>query len=185
MVQKHIRTCIFFRFLKRRFKAEQKLSQEEIELLKNEKLETELQFRNKELASSTMHLVQKNETITKIKQEIDGIYEKVKDPKIRKELRKVITVINDDNRLEDDWENFAIYFDKVHTNFLKRLAKKYPKLSSKDLKLAAYLRMNLTTKEIAPLLNISIRGVEISRYRLRKKLDLETSTNLNEYMMNF
>lgn len=176
---------IFFRFLKRRFKAEQKLSQEEIELLKNEKLETELQFRNKELASSTMHLVQKNETITKIKQEIDGIYEKVKDPKIRKELRKVITVINDDNRLEDDWENFAIYFDKVHTNFLKRLAKKYPKLSSKDLKLAAYLRMNLTTKEIAPLLNISIRGVEISRYRLRKKLALETSTNLNEYMMNF
>ncbi len=166
-------------------KEEQRLSQEEIERLKNEKLETELQFRNKELASSTMHLVQKNETITKIKQELDGIYQKVKDAKIRRELRKVITVINDNDRLEGEWENFAMYFDQVHTNFLKRLSKKFPELSSKDLKLAAYLRMNLTTKEIAPLLNISIRGVEISRYRLRKKLALETEINLNEYMMNF
>lgn len=166
-------------------KEEQKLSQEEIERLKNEKLESELQYRNKELASSTMHLVQKNETITKIKQELDGIYQKVKDAKIRRELRKAITLINDNDRLEGEWENFAMYFDQVHTNFLKRLNKKFPELSSKDLKLAAYLRMNLTTKEIAPLLNISIRGVEISRYRLRKKLALETETNLNEYMMNF
>lgn len=166
-------------------KEEQKESKDEIERLKNEQLLTQLDFRNKELASSTMHLVQKNETITKIKQEVDLLNTMIKEPKLKKEFRKLIGLINDDERLEDEWENFAIYFDKVHTNFLQRITKEYPQLTSKDLKLAAYLRMNLSTKEIAPLLNISIRGVEISRYRLRKKMGMEVDVNLNEYMMQY
>ena len=91
----------------------------------------------------------------------------------------------DDDRLEQDWESFSSHFDQVHSDFLKRLKAKYPQISPKDLKMAAYLRLNLSTKEIAPLLNISIRGVEISRYRLRKKLELDTTVNLSEYMMEF
>ena len=108
-----------------------------------------------------------------------------KDPIVRKELKQVLSVLTDDTRLEDDWDNFSIHFDKVHADFLKRLKKDYPKLSPKDQKLAAYLRMNLSSKEIAPLLNISVRGVEISRYRLRKKLGLTTGTNLSEWMIDY
>jgi DNA-binding CsgD family transcriptional regulator len=91
--------------------------------------------------------------------------------------------LSDDERLEDDWDSFAQNFDAVHNEFLSRLKAKHPNLSPSDLKLCAYLKLNLTTKEIAPLLNISVRGVEISRYRLRKKLDLANDVNLNDFMM--
>lgn len=164
---------------------EQEKTKEEIEKLKNEKLQSEIAFRDKELASSTMHLVQKNETITKLRVDLEALQKEVDDKKVKKDIRKILSTINDDNRLEDEWENFAFYFDQVHTNFLKRLHKNFPVLTNKDMKLAAYLRMNLNTKEIAPLLNISVRGVEISRYRLRKKMELNSETNLNEFMINY
>jgi len=156
-----------------------------LEQVKSEKLEAEIHFKNSELASSTMHLVQKNETITKVRQEIQNVTKNIKDPQAKKEIKKILSILSDDERLEEDWENFSRHFDNVHTDFLKRLSNSYPQLTPKDKKLCAYLRMNLTTKEIAPLLNISVRGVEISRYRLRKKIELEGSKNLNEFMMDF
>ena len=176
----------------KKFKKEKKIlasakaaTDAELELVKTEKLKAEIDFKNSELASSTMHLVQKNETINKIRQEIQNVSKKVKNAEARKEFRKILSLFSDDERLEDEWENFSRHFDKVHTDFLKRMSSTYPQLTPKDKKLCAYLRMNLSTKEIAPLLNISVRGVEISRYRLRKKLELAGDTNLNEFMMSF
>lgn len=160
-------------------------SEAQLEVVKTEKLKAEIDFKNTELASSTMHLVQKNETINKIRHEIQNVSKKIKDPDAKKEIRKILSLFSDDERLEDEWENFSRHFDKVHTDFLKRITSEHSQLTPKDKKLCAYLRMNLSTKEIAPLLNISVRGVEISRYRLRKKIDLDKSVNLNEYMMNF
>ncbi len=160
-------------------------TEEALDKVINEKLQSEIDFKNTELASSTMHLVQKNETITKIRSEIENVKSKVKDPDAKKELKKIISLLSDDERLEDDWENFSYHFDQVHTDFIKRLSQTFSQLTPKDIKLSAYLRMNLTTKDIAPLLNISVRGVEISRYRLRKKINLESETNLNEFMMSF
>ena len=86
---------------------------------------------------------------------------------------------------DDEWEHFMQYFDEVHGDFSRRLRQEFPQLSPQDLKLCAYLRMNLSTKEIAQLLNITIRGVEIARYRLRKKLMLQRTVNLAEYILNF
>lgn len=176
----------------KKFKKEKKIltsakeaSDAEVELLKTEKLEAEIAFQNSELASSTMHLVQKNETINKIRHEIVNVSKKIKDAESKRAFRKILSLFSDDERLENEWENFSRHFDKVHTDFLKRISADYPQLTPKDKKLCAYLRMNLSTKEIAPLLNISVRGVEISRYRLRKKLDLKNETNLNEFMMGF
>lgn len=160
-------------------------SEAELENIKNEKLKSEIDFKNTELASSTMHLVQKNETINKLRLEIQNVSKKIKDPSARKEIRKILSLFSDDDRLEDEWEKFSRHFDKVHTDFLKRITSAHPQLTPKDKKLCAYLRMNLSTKEIAPLLNISVRGVEISRYRLRKKLELDGDINLNEFMMGF
>ena len=117
--------------------------------------------------------------------EIEYVQKIVKDAEARKEIKKIISLLRSDDRLEDDWSNFTIHFDAAHQDFLKRLKVNYPKLTPKDQKLCAYLRMNLTTKDIAPLLKISVRGVEISRYRLRKKLSLDKETNLNAFMMEF
>jgi len=73
----------------------------------------------------------------------------------------------------------------VHEEFLKRLKENYPDLSPRELKLCAYLRLNISSKEIANLMDISVRGVEISRYRLRKKLQLEHDRNLTEFIISF
>ena len=160
-------------------------TERELEAIKLEKLETEILFKNKELAMSTMHLLQKNQTLTAIRSEVEKNLSKIKDPNAKKEVKKIISLLRSDDRLEDDWSNFSVHFDQAHHNFLKRMKAKYPQLTPKDQKLCAYLRMNLTTKEIAPLLNISVRGVEIARYRLRKKIALEKERNLNDFMMEF
>lgn len=156
-----------------------------LENLENESLQKEIKYQNQELANLTMHLLQKSETLKQIRTEVENVRKKIKDPDAKKEIRKVVSLINSDNRLEEDWNNFSYHFDKVHHDFLKRIREEYPKLTANDLKLCAYLRLNLSTKEIAPLLNISTRGIEISRYRLRKKLALTSDVNLNNFMMDY
>ena len=120
-----------------------------------------------------------------IKEELNKILNDTNEPKTKKAIRKTIKLLNQNAELDKDWEQFAQHFDQVHEDFLKRLRDTYPQLTPKDQRLCTYLKMNLSTKEIAPLMNISVRGVEISRYRLRKKIELPTETNLNEFMMNF
>jgi DNA-binding CsgD family transcriptional regulator len=80
---------------------------------------------------------------------------------------------------------FENLFDQAHENFFRRLKLAYPDLTPSDFRLCAYLRMNLSSKEIAPLLNISIRGVEEKRYRLRKKLNLTADQNLTDFIIGF
>jgi DNA-binding CsgD family transcriptional regulator len=85
--------------------------------------------------------------------------------------------------MDKEWEQFAVHFDKVHSDFLQNIKTIYPALSAHELKLCAYLRMNLSSKEIAQLENISVRGVELSRYRLRKKLKIPSETNLFDFLL--
>jgi ligand-binding sensor domain-containing protein/DNA-binding CsgD family transcriptional regulator len=159
-------------------------SEQELMQLKNEKLEDEVNFKNQELASSTMHLVQKGEMLQNIKEELLKI-QKIKEPdEVRGQLKKVIRKIDQDLNLDENWEHFERYFDQVHTDFIKNLREKYPQLTPKDYKLCVYLRMNLSSKEIATLMNITTRSVEVSRYRLRKRLDIDTNTNLTEFIMD-
>lgn len=164
---------------------EKEVSDLKVEQLLHEKLQTEIEYKTRELALSTMHIVQKSETLKKIKEDLDQIAQFVNDVDVRKRIKKTSTLLANDQTLEQDWQSFARHFDQVHADFIKRLKESYPQLSSNDLKLCAYLRMNLTSKEIAPLLNISVRGVEISRYRLRKKMQLRADTVLNEFMLDF
>ena len=91
-------------------------------------------------------------------------------------------LVNDIEKNNSNWEQFVSHFDEVNNDFLKKLKLKFPKLSKTDLKVCAYLQLNLSSKEIAQLMNISVRGVEIARYRLRKKLNLETEQNLNDFL---
>ena len=155
----------------------------ELVTLRNEKLQTEIDFKNSELATSAMHLVQKGELLTKIKTELNQMLKGIENEKAVNEIKKMIKVLSEDDKMDKDWEHFAQHFDKVHSDFVVGLKEKHATLTANELKLCAYLRMNLSTKEIAQLMNISVRGVEISRYRLRKKLNLTTETSLFDYLI--
>lgn len=161
---------------------ENQTKEELLSIIKKEKLEDEIRFKNQELASSALHLLQKNQTLTSVKNKINSLKDKPVNVKIKKDLNEIISIIKSDLRLDEDWSKFSLHFDRVHQDFIKKLKSKYPQLSIKDHKLCAFLKMNLTTKEISPLLNISVRGVEISRYRLRKKLGLDRSVDLSDFL---
>lgn len=160
-------------------------SDKEIVKLKNEKLEAEIDAKNSELASTAMHLVQKAELLSKIKDELGKLDKHITDEEQLHELKKIIRLLTSEEKADEGWEQFSMYFDKVHTNFLKNLKTAYPGITGNDLRLAAYLKMNLSTKEIAQLMKISPRGVEISRYRLRKKLQIPGEVHLFEFFRDF
>lgn len=162
-----------------------KTSKEEIERLKFEKLQVEIKGKNKELASATMHLINKNSFIDHVKLHLNSIIKKSKNNEVKNELQKVVVSIDRNIADDKEWEQFEIHFDQVHGDFIQRFKKSHQTLSPQEIKLSAYLRMNLSSKEIASLMNISTRGVEIARYRLRKKLEMERSDNLQEYILKF
>lgn len=155
----------------------------EIIALKNEKLEAELTYKNKELATLTMQMVDRGKLLLNIKDELMVLIKKLNIPDASYQFRSVFKLLSDTEKSDDDWDNFSMYFDQVHNNFITTMKSKFPGLSSTDLKLCAYLRLNLSSKEIAQLLNISLKGVEISRYRVRKKLQLSTETNLYDFLI--
>lgn len=172
--QKHKKT------LRDREKAEK-----EIIKLTNEKLQTEVEHKSAQLASSTMAMMRKNNLLNSIRDELEKQKEDLGDQLPKKYYRKLHDLIEEGIEDEHEWEIFEQLYNEAHGNFFKRLKEEYPQLTPGDLRLCAYLRMNLSSKEIAPLLNISVRGVEERRYRLRKRLDLSTDTNLNELIMTF
>ena len=156
----------------------------ELVALRNEKLEADINFKNSELASSAMHLVKKGELVSKMKTELGHVMKGISNQPAEADLKKIIKSISEDDNMDQEWENFALHFDKVHSDFISALKEKHPGISNNEVKLCAYLRMNLSTKEIAQLMNISVRGVEVSRYRLRKKLELPTEVSLFDYLIN-
>ena len=162
---------------------EMEKAEKELIALRNAKLEAEIQHKTTELASTAMHLVQKGELLGKVKDQMMKLKKVADNDKDSDDYKKLIRVINEEDKMDEQWEHFAMHFDKVHSDFLLALKNKYPRLSANELKLCAYLRMNLTTKEIAKLMNISVRGVEISRYRLRKKLQVPTEENLFNFLI--
>ncbi len=160
-------------------------TQEEITRLQNEKLEAELNHMKNELATATMHLLNKNEFIADIKSNLNQIVKKGAQGDLKDELSSITKDIENNISDDGDWEHFQFHFDRVHGDFTTRLKLAFSSLSPQETKLSAYLRMNLSSKEIAQLLNITVRGVEISRYRLRKKLNLGREQNLQEFILNF
>lgn len=159
-------------------------SEKEIVKLRNEKLEAEIEYKNTELASTAMHLVQKGELLGNIKEEMTRIRKNAHGHAAPDEFKKIMRVLDEENKMDKDWELFAQHFDHVHSDFLSNIKSTFPHLSPHELKLCAYLRMNLSSKEIAQLESISVRGVEIGRYRLRKKLKINTETNLFDFLMS-
>lgn len=145
--------------------------------LKNEKLEIDIEGKNRELAISTMSLIKKNEFLSTIKDALQA-------ESHSREISEVINIIDKNLNNTDDWKLFKQAFDNADKGFLKLVKNKHQNLTPNDLKLCAYLRLNLSSKEIAPLLNISFRSVEVKRYRLRKKLNLPPKSGLTSYILS-
>lgn len=159
--------------------------QKELVQVKQESMQNELQHLNKLLAASTMNLVVKNEFIDSIKNELTDVKNKGKYPETKQRLENIVKNIDINLGLQEDWKEFEYHFNRVHGEFLTRLREQYTNLTPKDHKLCAFLRLNLSTKEIAQLMSISVRGVEIARYRLRKKLDLDTGDSLAQFILDY
>jgi ligand-binding sensor domain-containing protein/DNA-binding CsgD family transcriptional regulator len=160
------------------------ISEKKIINLKNEKLKIEMIHRDKELANQTMDLIGKNKFLVKIKEELEKLKKSSSDESLKDKITSLIAKIDKEIDHKKQWEIFETAFDEVHEDFLGRLKTQYPNLTPKELRLCAYLRMNISTKEIAPLMNISIRGVEICRYRVRKKLNIDRDQNLTSMIIN-
>jgi ligand-binding sensor domain-containing protein/DNA-binding CsgD family transcriptional regulator len=155
----------------------EKQLQEERIRSRNEKLQEDILRKSQELANSTFNLVRKNEILIQLKETL------AHNP--RADHRQLIRLIDRHLSDEEDWQMFETNFNQVHEVFFKKLKQTYPDLTPGDLRLAAYLRMNLSSKEIAPLLNISLRGVENKRYRLRRKIELDNEENLTDFLMQY
>ncbi|WP_204345821.1 triple tyrosine motif-containing protein [Psychroserpens algicola] len=144
--------------------------------LRNEQLQQDIDNKNRELAISTMSLIKKNEFLNSIKDEL-------KNTEPTKGLNPVIKIIDKNLNNTDDWKFFEEAFNNADKDFLKKVKAKHSTLTPNDLKLCAYLRLNLSSKEIAPLLNISPKSVEVKRYRLRKKMNLPHESSLTNYIL--
>ncbi|WP_276485799.1 ligand-binding sensor domain-containing protein [Paraflavitalea pollutisoli] len=161
------------------------LERNENELIKvqNDKLASDVNFKNRELASVTMHLVDRGRVLSNIKEVLNTTIKKLEPTVNQDHFKRVMRLFEEAENNEEDWEHFSHHFDEVHSNFLARVKKQFPSLTTTDLKLCAYLHIDLTSKEIAQLLGISVRGVETSRYRLRKKLGIPGEVSLNAYLL--
>jgi AmiR/NasT family two-component response regulator len=162
--------------LQERIRAEQKVNQ----LLK-QKHHMELDLINRELATSSIFISQKNKIIGLIKKDINRLH-KTEMTITKVEIAKVLKTIDENIKFDNDWYRIKAHFEKIHPGFFDRLRKKYPQLTPSDHKLCALLRMNLNTKEISHILKITAPSTEISRIRLRKKLALPKRINLTQFI---
>ena len=149
----------------------------------NERLRLQVEEKNAELLSQTSFIIQRNELILKIKDEIEQ-YAKEQKKTFTPLFQKVTSLLNKSMDMEDDWNMFLIRFEEKHTGFFQSLKTNYPQLTPSDLRLCACLRLNMETKDIASLMNVSIRSIENSRYRIRKKLNIPQHINLTIFFMD-
>jgi len=163
----------------RQFKLEaekDKISRDKLELEEN------MIYKSKELANYTMLLLKKKEIFSEILEDIKEVRKVVRNEMSRKKLQQIFSKLNQHAIGEEYTNVFEVNFEHVHHDFFKNLKEKYPDLSQRELRLCAFIKMNLSNKEISPLLNISVRGVETARYRVRKKLNLDHDDNFVDFL---
>ena len=141
-------------------------------------LEMQVQTKASEVAGKSLSIAKQSEMIDTIQSILDN----ESDINLLKNKIKKSIKINSINK--NEWQSFEKNLMQSHEDFVHKLTHNYSQLTSKDIKLCIYLKMNLSSKEIAPLMNISFRGVELHRYRLRKKLELNQDVNLSKFMIN-
>lgn len=176
-----------FWLMKRRLQTQhlKRMKAQEAEHLRlmNKQLQNEIEEKNAELFVQTSFIIHKNELILKLKEIVDEICAKNTQKTLLSFYQKINNLLTNNLNTEDDWKMFLIKFEQKHHNFFRTLKENYPQLTNNDLRLCACLKLNMETKDIASLMNLSVRAVENNRYRLRKKLDLKPTQNLNDFFL--
>lgn len=152
--------------------------------LKEKELKKQIHHKNKQLTTHSLHMVQKNETMKELKQNIHRIKQENAENGLYKKLNEIEHYIDYSFHLDEDWEEFRLYFEKVHVGFFKKLQQLYPDLTTNEFRLSALLKLQLTTKEISTILGIAPNSVKTARYRLRKKLNIDKGEQLSDFMVN-
>lgn len=168
------------------FAAQQKLHDAEIQnaQLRESELKRELEYKNRELTSYTINFVQKGQLFEELKENIASLMNSA-ETDVAMKLNPLKKVVDSNYQIDKEWDDFKFRFEEVHTGFFEQLKAEYPELSNSDLRLCALLRLNMTMKESAKILGISTDSVKTSRYRLRKKLNLDRDENLTDFIMKF
>lgn len=167
-----------------KMKEEALMAEKEMERLRNEALRLDMIHKEKEMANSTMLLIKKNNILNKLKADLRSVVSSLGNEQAKNNINGIIKRIDKEIDSEKQWKVFNMHIEQIFEELFKKLKENYPDLTPRELSLCAYLRMNITSKEIASLMNISARGVEISRYRIRKKLRLDREANLTEFILS-
>ncbi|WGK64026.1 hypothetical protein [Croceiramulus getboli] len=165
--------------LKRQYTRE---TQKKIFELEKSNLEREIGNKKKELTNSVASIIKKNETIIQLRNELERLKEVSTNPY---RTKMILASSKKTIHNQKDWSQFELNFRQINADFFDNLVAVHPKISTRDLKLCAYIKTGLTSKEIAPLMGISVRGVELRRYRLRKKLGMNAEESFQDYFQSF
>jgi hypothetical protein len=158
-----------------------KLALQEMEnKIAQERMEEQIAFQERELASNTMHIFQKNEMLNTLQERLNELA-----PEVKAQVKPLLQDVRNTIDLDKDWDNFQRHFIEVHPKFFDSLLEVFPTLSQTELKLLAYIRMKLSNKEVASLMNVATKSVEMSRYRLKKKFNLGAEDSLDRWIENF
>lgn len=148
----------------------------EMQKQQKQHLQTIIDTKNRELSTIVMQVAQKNQVLSETEKKLRPLTAQ------NTCLRKLLKTIQDNLRFDDQWEKFKLHFEQVHPHFFVNLQKTYKTLTPNELKLCAYIKMNLSHKEILQILNISTKGLETARYRIKKKLNLGAKNDLNKFI---
>ena len=180
-----VAATIIYTLIVRRRKDKLILNQEkEIEIAKRENLEQELEFKKKELVAKTLQLARKNEFLASLDEEVSGLKSSI-DKTMKSSTDRIRRMIQHDANDDDDWEHFSKEFSSIHQGFIDELTKRYGSFSTNELRLISLMKMNLSSKDIASTLRISADGIKKARYRLRKKMGLESNIDIQDYLLSF
>lgn len=151
-------------------------AEKQLNKLQRDKYEAEIQLKNQELVSSTMQLVNKNEVLTELKSKLNN------SQSLEIQQKEILMLINQNIDFDQNWKRFSTEFEELNPGFFHRIRNQFPDFSEQFTRLAAFLRIDLSTKEIAQLMNVSVAAVNKNRQRLRKKLNLEPEADLTAFM---
>jgi ligand-binding sensor domain-containing protein/DNA-binding CsgD family transcriptional regulator len=165
-------------------KNQQLESEQDILSLQNDKLATEIDTKNNELMSKAVQMAHKNELLLGIKDDLENI-KTASETERFKSLKNLSRTLESEIENKESWDQFLLYFNQTHQDFIHQLQTKHPNLTQNDLRMCALTRLNMSNRDMATLLNISITGIEKSRYRLKKRLDLTVDDDLSRYLTAF
>jgi uncharacterized membrane protein len=166
------------------FEKESLIQQKERERLEKQNLELQLDEKHREILTHVMQINQQKEVLTSVQSEINNIIKLEKPDRIMDSVKQLNADIKTRLDLSDDWDQIKLHFEKVHPEFFNRIKNDYPQLTVYDLKICSYAKLKFTNKEISRLLNINTSSVQVSRYRLKKKMNIAEEVNFDDFIHN-